>query len=303
MICPYCRFDNSDGARFCTRCGAPLPSPRRVAFLAFMKAFFYYALFHIVQVTVLCVYAFFAIFPQMMNGLLPMEDPEAFTEAVLGIFVENIHPLLILSGLLTILILCLSFRMRKKNPVTEMHLSPVAPVTGVLSVLFGIALQAVVVITISLLPLSPELLADFTANSAILEGGNPIVQFLSVAIVTPLIEEMIFRGLVFTRMSQGMRISAAVALSALVFGWAHGHIIGFIYATFLGVIFALLMRRHGNSFLAPFLCHAGFNGASFLMAIVPDNTLVILMIYFVAIAAALLLGYLLLRKPAAGQDA
>lgn len=297
MICPHCQFENGDGARFCTRCGGPLPSPRRRAFLAFMKGLLYYGVFHIVQATVLIAYALFTILPQMLTSGLFLEDEAVFMEEYLSLFIENMHPLMILSALLTVLLLCLSFRIRRKNPITEMHLFPASPLYGGLSVLFGIALQAVVVITISLLPLSPELLAEMEANSALLEGGNPIVQFLNVAIVTPFLEEMIFRGLVFTRMSQGMKTGAAVALSALVFGWAHGSIISFLYAALLGVLFALLMRRHGNSILTPFLCHAGFNGASFLMTLVPDNTLIILIIYFIAIAAALLLGYLLFRKP------
>ena len=134
--------------------------------------------------------------------------------------------------------------------------------------------------------------------NALLSGGNPVIQFLNVAIMTPFIEEMIFRGLIFTRLSRGMRQGTAILLSALFFGMAHGHVVGFIYATLLGVIFAFLMKKHRDSILAPFLCHMGFNGTSFLITLLPDNTLLILAVYLIGIAAALLLGYFLFRKSA-----
>ena len=230
---------------------------------------------------------------------------EIMTE-VLTLLMENLHPIMILSGLITILILCIAFRIRRKKPLAEIHLvptSPIAPSTGLFSLLFGVALQAVVVITISFLPLSAELMDSLTESSLLLSGGPILVQFLNAAIVTPFVEELVFRGLVFTRLSRGMRTGAAVVLSAILFGTAHGTVIGFLYATLLGLVFAALMRRHGNSFFTSFLCHMGFNGASFLLTMVPDNQLLILAIYFASIAAALLLAYLLFRKPAEKTDA
>ncbi len=310
MICPRCQAPNENGAAFCMQCGMrltpPAPSPVKKGLLAFARAMCYYFLFIGVQVAAVFLYEFALAFSIAFTGAAGMIlsggelDYDKIFSAVYDQIAENIHIVLILSALVTILIVFLSFRLRHKNPLAETHIRPISPIAVVPSLLLGAALQVFTVFSIAMIPIPAETIDSFNQNSELLMGGPLGLEILSVVVVTPIIEELIFRGLVFTRLSRGMKTWLAVLLSAVIFGWAHGHIISFVYAGVFGVCLALLLKRQNGSILAPILCHAGFNGTSYLIGLlgeeIPD--MLFLALYFVSIAVSILCLYILLRKPA-----
>ncbi len=305
MICPYCQHNNEEGSRFCMRCGAslipaeaPAPkqdSPFKKGFIATLKALCYVFLFTTVQSVVMGFYSAFVSFGKVLASG-GQADYDVLLNEVLDLVYANIHPVLLLSAGLTLLTLFLSFHLRRKNPFAETHLRGVGVKPAVLSLFFGAALQVVVVVIIAFIPLPESMIEQMNQNSELLTQGSVVLQLIDIAVVTPILEEIIFRGLAFTRLRRGMRTGLAVALSAVIFGLAHGTVVAFVYAGLLGVICALLMQRHNDSVLTPILCHAGFNATSFLMQYVPDNSLVILALFFVALAAATVLAYLLFKK-------
>ena len=311
MICPKCGFSAEQNEIFCPRCGTQLQNrpPRRSALGAIGRALCYYFLFVVVQSVVTGVYAGMLaasmMYEDMMNAALNgnMLDFLTAFEAVYEVLYEKIHILLILSALITVLIVFLSLRLRRKNPVTEVHLRPIPGKSVLPALLFGAALQVFAVITISLIPIPEDVLNSFSESSALLSSGPFWLELLSVVIVTPILEELIFRGLVFTRLRRGMSAFAAVLLSAIIFGWAHGNEISFVYAAVFGILLALVMRRQNDSILAPILMHAGFNGTSYLLSLLGEeiNTFLFLALYLVSIALSVICGYLLLRKPAADE--
>jgi len=312
MLCPRCQFENYEGAQFCTRCGAPLTqkktSPRRKGLAACLRALCYYMLFLGVQFAVIFAYEMAVMLPHAVSYIQgDLFDMESYyrdmMELVITEITEHLHIIMILSVLLTVLILFLSFHLRRKNPLAEMHIAPVPVKTCILALLFGGALQVAVAMILSLIPLPQDLIESYSQNSEMLTGGPIALQIVNVVLLTPVLEELIFRGLVFTRLSRGMRTGWAIALSAVIFGWAHGHIISFVYAGLLGVILVLLMRRHNNSVLAPIFCHMGFNGTSYLLSGIEEITLPVIALFFLCLAAAVLLGYVLLRPAQADADA
>ncbi len=301
MICPRCQYENESGSHFCIRCGQPLTPKKESAFkkgfIATLKALCYVFLFVVMQSTVISFYTAIVTFGKMLDGTIrSAESADVYMEQVMDLVFENIHIALILTACLTLLILFLSFHLRRKNPLEEMCIRPVGAVPLLLSLLLGAALQVVVVVTIAFIPLPSNLLDEMNANSEMLLQGSAILQFVDIAVFTPILEEIIFRGLAFSRLHRGMRTALAVILSAAIFGIAHGTLVAIVYASLLGAVCALLMLRHNRSILTSILCHAGFNATSFLMQYVPDNSLVILALYFVALAATVVLSYLLFKK-------
>ena len=77
--------------------------------------------------------------------------------------------------------------------------------------------------------------------------GQPVwLLFLTVGLLAPAAEELIFRGLVFRRMKDFMNPWAAIILSALLFGIYHGNIIQFLYASLMGILLAVIYHRTGT---------------------------------------------------------
>lgn len=83
--------------------------------------------------------------------------------------------------------------------------------------------------------------ADFSAN-------NPfelIVVFLSLCVLTPFVEEFIFRGVIYGSLRK-FGMGFAVVTSSLIFGLAHGSIEQMAYAFAFSVALALVFEKTGN---------------------------------------------------------
>ena len=90
-------------------------------------------------------------------------------------------------------------------------------------------------------------------------AGQPVwLLFLTVGILAPIAEELIFRGLVFRRMKDFMKPWMAIVLSGLLFGIYHGNMIQFLYASLLGILLSLIYHRTGTLW-TPILAHVVAN--------------------------------------------
>lgn len=91
--------------------------------------------------------------------------------------------------------------------------------------------------------------------------------FFAVAIFVPVVEEIIFRGILIERFGSKYGYKTAVILSSALFGVLHMDIIG---ATLFGVVLGVLYLRT-RSLLLPVLIHAANNGAVMLMIFFGDS--------------------------------
>ena len=83
-----------------------------------------------------------------------------------------------------------------------------------------------------------------------------LATFLVTAVIGPIAEELIFRGMLFKLWEEKWGWLPAMILSSAVFGLYHA---GFWHAFVHGIVFAILYRRTG-SLVAPILAH-GFSNA------------------------------------------
>lgn len=98
-------------------------------------------------------------------------------------------------------------------------------------------------------------------------GGSmdTIFGIITLVILVPIFEEILFRGLVFTELKSNMNIAAAVILQAFLFGLIHGNILQGIYAFTLGVITALVVVW-SKSIMSSITVHVFFNISGTLFA-------------------------------------
>ena len=81
-----------------------------------------------------------------------------------------------------------------------------------------------------------------------------LVGILLYGIVSPLAEEVVFRGILFNRMRKDFPPGMAILLSGVLFGLYHGNMVQGIYGTLMGVLMAYLYERMGR-FEIPCLFH------------------------------------------------
>lgn len=89
--------------------------------------------------------------------------------------------------------------------------------------------------------------------------GMPMwTMILTIGIISPFIEEIVFRGFFFHTYKKSGRILASAILSSVLFGMMHMNFNQFAYAAVLGVMFSILVEATG-SVLSSFLTHGLFN--------------------------------------------
>ena len=91
-----------------------------------------------------------------------------------------------------------------------------------------------------------------------------LLMFVTLCIGAPLMEEIIFRGVLFSVAARCIHPVYASVATALLFGVIHNNLLSFIPLTLLGIFFAEAYRRT-RSLAVPVLMHAMFNCVSFVV--------------------------------------
>lgn len=81
-------------------------------------------------------------------------------------------------------------------------------------------------------------------------GSTLMLELIGSAILSPIMEELVFRGIVFGNLRKTMSTGTAIFLSAFLFGIVHFNIVQFIYAFLLGIVLALFMYKSGHMYAA-----------------------------------------------------
>lgn len=81
---------------------------------------------------------------------------------------------------------------------------------------------------------------------------------LLFGLISPITEEIVFRGLIFNRIRRYYPMAAAIIVSGVLFGAYHGNLVQGVYATCMGILMAYTYARM-QSFVIPCLFHAVAN--------------------------------------------
>ena len=127
-----------------------------------------------------------------------------------------------------------------------------AGISGGFGLICGIAL----LLLLNLLPAS--MLESYAAQSSALTTGPFLPRLIAYALAAPLLEEMLFRGLIYNALRKGMGRAWAIGICSVIFGLMHGHPVWMVYAAVLGVLLCLL-RDACSSLWAPIIFHICIN--------------------------------------------
>jgi membrane protease YdiL (CAAX protease family) len=172
-----------------------------------------------------------------------------------------------LSGIVTLLFLVIFFLIRRKNPIKEFGFRRIRFSVVILSALTGFTMNFACNILMLLMPQS--WIENYMEASAGLSEGSFLSFIIGGVIVAPLVEEIIFRSLLLTRLKRVLRPVLSALIVAAVFGIAHGDIVWAIYAGSLGLVFCLIFNKF-DSVWPSLIMHFTFNGTSAVLQLVND---------------------------------
>ena len=225
------------------------------------------------------------VFTAVLSSTHPGSSADEIKEMITGYsavtgIVGNVSALALLSAVILIM---------KRKIAPSLSMKRFSPLLIPVCVLLGAAFNLFSECALSIIPFSNGAIDSYKELYSYLGQGSPVLEVISVVIVTPIAEEIFFRGCAYRLMRRKCGILISVILSSLLFGAAHGNLISLVYATSLGVILALSFESTQSVFV-PILIHSSFNAASYLADVLTGggnaNMIVIALITGTLCAAA-----------------
>lgn len=209
---------------------------------------------------------------------------EANLDVINNALDANIAALTIIANCLTIFIFMFAYKKKKTTLFERANIKKVNISTGIHSFVFGAAFLLVINILLMILAnFAPqEWFNAHTEHNSVITNADPTIQFFGVVLIAPLLEEILFRGLIGKALSRNLPNWVAIILSSLIFGAVHGTIISFMYASVLGIFMCWLFFKT-DSLLSSILFHMGFNTVSYFMSGESIPLMVVAISFFIVI--------------------
>lgn len=260
----YCKncgaLISAPSMKFCTSCGIKIPEPADTRspvgrfFLTLLQCAGFWGVYFSADVIVTLV----------MSLVCLIMYPHNFTEMYLKT-VGRVYPIIMMAALVLVVVLyALFYKVRKKNFFKEIKVCRTSPsgvfwlfIVGILANFFVIAALCVLYRIFPAL----ELYSASDNYELIFENTSPIVEFIQVAIVVPIFEEILFRGIIYGRIRKVVPKAGAILMGAVIFAAAHMNLEQFFYVLPLGLLMCAAYEKFGSIF-ASIAIHIGFNGAN-----------------------------------------
>ena len=100
--------------------------------------------------------------------------------------------------------------------------------------------------------------------SQMMYGGNAMLTFFVTVLMAPVLEELLFRGLIYKRLRVQFNPVISAVIASLAFGVTHGNLVQFVYAFAAGMLLCFGYEKFKNLW-APIVFHMCANATSVLL--------------------------------------
>lgn len=113
---------------------------------------------------------------------------------------------------------------------------------------------------------------------------NPILSILFIIIISPISEELVFRGIILEKALYNMTFISANLLQAVLFGFIQGNIIQGIYSFVLGLFMGVVFNRC-ETIIAPVFLHMAINLTGLLLQPLLTEEIFVLPVFVIGMFA------------------
>lgn len=133
----------------------------------------------------------------------------------------------------------------------------------------GIFMQVYISIALNnILPFFEKTMNNYINLLDTITGTDSVLSFIAVALLAPIAEELLFRGLIQKRLSNIMPVTVAIIIQAFLFGFYHLNIVQGIYAFLIGLAAGFLVHSY-KTVKVSILLHIAINATSYLISYAP----------------------------------
>lgn len=224
----------------------------------------YLAVYFAVQIAVMFLYSIVYIINFYLQNKVISDD---VYKTVLEGILKNTTPCLLVSIVISIPIYILITKLKKERFIDVCGFKRISPAGIGINTLTGMAMAIfilyILAIIDSIYPLK-NISGDYEDLMNTIMSGNFVIVFITVGILGPIIEEIIFRGLVLSELRKVTHNTSAVIIQGVLFGIYHLNPLQAMYASVIGIVLGYVMLRY-KTLWAPILVHIFFNSLNILL--------------------------------------
>lgn len=187
---------------------------------------------------------------------------------------NNILGMTVISGILTVLVLYLVFKLRKKQVKQEWKLNQFKVKNVILASMIAFSFSFLFALCTYNVSMENSLMisksVDFYNERVSLFGT--IMMVVNLLVIAPIAEEIALRGIVYTRAEKTTNAETAIIVSSILFGLMHfmaGGIILVFGATLMAVVFGYIFYKFKSLWVC-IIAHAVANLPDFILYNKPD---------------------------------
>lgn len=204
----------------------------------------------------------------------PEMNPLELTEKITSIIMGQVHMSIIFASIIAIPIFYVISKARKQNLSEVCSFSYIKPISLFVLIIAGISINLSSGYLLEITQRLDFLKGYFEAHDELMEalvgGSNIIIAFIGTAIAAPIIEEILFRGLIFNELKKVMSVTVAVVLQGVLFGIYHMQVVQGAYAIVFGILMGLAYVWT-KSIWSSIIIHIMINGTSVILSKIPEN--------------------------------
>lgn len=159
------------------------------------------------------------------------------------------------------------------------------PATVLTILICGVFMQVYISIALNnILPFFEKTMNNYTNLLDTITGTDSVLSFIAVALLAPIAEELLFRGLIQKRLSNIMPATVAIIVQAFLFGFYHLNIVQGIYAFLIGLAAGFLVHSY-KTVKVSIILHIAINATSYLVSYAP------MQIFYNPVLAAIIFAF------------
>lgn len=200
--------------------------------------------------------------------------------------------ILLISAVLTLLIYFIVEKVKRSSVFKEADIKPATGKQIGLSVVGALGAMFFMNFMLTILPIPQDLLGDLTSGVSKLTAYPFWQAILANALLIPIMEEVLFRGYIFSRLEKAMPSIVAALISSAVFGICHGGLVWAIWAFLLGM-FICVVRIKSRSIVPGIIIHIIMNTYAMVVSFFPvlENITYAVMYTLTAVGGILMAVY------------